>query len=384
MKVVLCGTIVPPQFETKIKDLSNAGNRFLLNVHRELSKTDDVEVVSYIAVKTDNEVKEELLDGNQWNYTFKSKGIVGSLIAYQKKIRKYLRVSDCLITYNVFYPWMGAILTARRLKKKSILILADYSPEESYSGIKKRLYARAQSFLMKKYDVIVGLSSNTRKYIPDNHKFVCIQGGISEEFYREFDRTGEINSTRPDEQVRNYEDHGITIMYAGLLSKVTGVDLLVEAFENLKRISSCRLVISGKGELSEYIREKAQNDELIEYLGLMQYEEYVDKLKDADILINPRNMTLLENMNNFPSKVMEYLATGKPIVSTKFPGHEQFANNIFFSDSDSKSLTETLYKAIKVYDKEKQKIYENNRKFSRKFLWKTQCDKLRGAIKEDA
>ncbi len=380
MKMVLCGTIVPPQFETSIKDLSNAGNRFLLNLYKELVNTEKVFVMSYIAVAVEDDVKGKLLQDEKWNYTFKSKRIIGSIIEYNKKVKSQLKDADCLITYNIFYPWMSSLISAKIFKKRSVLILADYSPEESCSSLKDKLYSKLQSYLIKRYDVVVGLSINTKQYVTKKNKFLCIYGGISEEFYNKFDfGLGKTPKTVNGGKNGKLE-RKIVVMYSGLLSKVTGVDLLIEAFTELSKISDCKLVISGKGDLASYVREKTSDNESIEYLGLMEYDEYIDKLKEADILVNPRNMSLPENKNNFPSKVMEYLATGKPVVSTKFPDYEKFEDYIFFSNSDAASLASTIRNAIDIYADKKNNIYKKNREYSKEFLWSRQCKRIIDAI----
>jgi glycosyltransferase involved in cell wall biosynthesis len=45
-------------------------------------------------------------------------------------------------------------------------------------------------------------------------------------------------------------------------------------------------------------------------------DEYSTMLQKAAVLVNPRPSRLLENRYNFPSKLMEYMASGRPILST--------------------------------------------------------------------
>ena len=164
-------------------------------------------------------------------------------------------------------------------------------------------------------------------------------------------------------------------MYSGILEKVTGIEMLIDAFLECND-DNIQLNVTGDGSLAEWIRDVSKRDNRIHYYGCIPYDEYRKKLSEADILINPRNMNLPENQNNFPSKIMEYLATGKMVISTKFPGWKRYQKYITFCENDSQSLQMTIEEWALSIKKRGEQEYFSNREFARRFLWNEQVEAI--------
>ena len=359
----MCGTMVPSEYENRIQYLSNAANRFQLNFVKEMKKECEIKVYSYLGVAVDEQVQTELKqETDDVKVHFRTADRLTGVMRYKRAVKQALKQADCLLTYNVTYAWMFAPALARRLGKKSALILADYSGEESYHSFARRLYARFQLRVIQKYDVVIGLSETTRRYLKPNQRFLCVEGGIDQDVYDYF---GQVSA-----EEQHCEDSVTTYMYAGILEPVTGVDMLLKAFSQISN-PSVRLKISGKGSFQKLVEEAAEQDDRITYLGCVPYEEYLSNLKQADVLVNPRNMNLPENENNFPSKIMEYLATGKPIISTRFPGWEKYNKYITSCESTVEGLQNALETSDAGRDREKEQ-----RKFAAGFLWSNQVKKI--------
>jgi hypothetical protein len=89
-------------------------------------------------------------------------------------------------------------------------------------------------------------------------------------------------------------------------------------------------------------------------------------------------MELPENQNNFPSKVMDYLATGKPILSTRFAGWEKFREYITFCEAgelaaEMHSMQQEIQKVSMRAD------YDRNRKAAEGYLWENQVKRVLGS-----
>lgn len=365
MKFLLCCTLVPAKYEVANKEISNAANRFLTNFCTKLMENHSLKILSYIGVKFDDESKAELIQQKSENiqYYFKSKRIIGGVLRMLRAIWGAMEGCEYAITYNTVYAWILTPLLTKIRHKKSILILADYSPIESYTGVKQRIYAKIQQYFIGKYDYVIGLSEHTRKYLKEGQRFQCMEGGIADEFYAYYDKyVPSVNEC-------------MTVMYSGILEKVTGIELLINAFEKIES-SQIELIITGDGSLAEWVQKKDSESDRIHYLGCIPYEEYMKKLSEADVLVNPRNMVLPENKNNFPSKIMEYLATGKMIISTKFPGWERYQKYIDFCESNENDIRDAIERCIINKDSWKKVDYEKNRSFAREFLWETQVKKI--------
>jgi glycosyltransferase involved in cell wall biosynthesis len=107
-------------------------------------------------------------------------------------------------------------------------------------------------------------------------------------------------------------------LYSGAMNQYGGVELLVEAFHNVTR-PGAELWLCGKGQNAAVNRAIAQ-DTRIKSLGFVSEEKLINLSKQADIFVNPRPSSIPGNERNFPSKILEYLTFGKPVVSTWTPG----------------------------------------------------------------
>ena len=367
MKFLICGTLVPGKYETKIEHLSNAANRFLLNYCNALAKQKRLAVASYLGIPVEDDVKEMLSKEEKagWDisYYFASRYKIKGILEFARGLKKQIKDCDCVVAYNTVYAWLLLPIWARRMKKKSVLLLADYSPAESYNGKLRKLYANLQLKSIRRYDYVIGLSENVRAYLQPEQRFMCMEGGIAKSFFDYYAKE------------KKYDEQKIYVQYAGILEPVTGIDRLMEAFHSIEDASYV-LRISGKGSLAADVKEMAVMDERIQYLGCPAYEQYMSNLYQADILVNPRNMELKENENNFPSKIMEYLATGKYVVSTKFPGWERYRDHIAFCKSDVSAIKEQLLKVAAGIPKQKKSLFEERRKFAEQFIWENQIERF--------
>jgi glycosyltransferase involved in cell wall biosynthesis len=104
------------------------------------------------------------------------------------------------------------------------------------------------------------------------------------------------------------------VLYAGSLGPYGGIEKLLEAFA-LVRSPGAELWVCGKGGARGALRSIGQ-DRRVTYLGLLPDEELERVMERAAVFANPRAPHLQGNEHNFPSKLLEYLAHGKPIVSS--------------------------------------------------------------------
>lgn len=359
MKILFCGTMVPEEAEYQVKDISAAGNRFQNNMIRNLKRAGyEVASCSFLGMNIPDGVKKQL----KGNYVFKDSGLLKGIWEYHRLLKRTMSDTEAVICYNVAYAWLMLPFMAKRRNKRSIVIVADYSESVSYNNIPGKLYAKLQLWSMRQFDTVVGLSKRVRDKLQEEQQFILMEGGIDEELYNAF-------SYKPHEK-----GTPITFMYSGLLDRVTGVNLLLEAMKQVKR-QDIRLLISGKGELEDSVREAARADSRICFLGHLPYEEYIRRLQGADVLINPRDMSLPENQNNFPSKIMDYLASGKPIISTKFVGWEKFKENVFFCESSTDGLSKCLGNAAdRIIDEEA--LFCLNHEKAERYMWRMQIERI--------
>jgi len=108
-------------------------------------------------------------------------------------------------------------------------------------------------------------------------------------------------------------------LYAGGVSKQYGLDRLVEGFQEAN-LPGTQLHIYGPGDYVEELKAIAAADSRIHYGGMRMNAEIVDKEMEAALLVNPRPTEEEYVKYSFPSKTMEYMSTGTPVLTTILPG----------------------------------------------------------------
>lgn len=118
------------------------------------------------------------------------------------------------------------------------------------------------------------------------------------------------------EQLRNgtprLADGRFTVVYAGLLGFPQGLDNFIAA---AGLIPKARFILAGSGPESTHLEKMAQDLGLdnVEFLGHLDTEQLRDLYASADVLV-----AMLRGSQAFkvaqPSKVWEYMATGRPVV----------------------------------------------------------------------
>jgi glycosyltransferase involved in cell wall biosynthesis len=106
-----------------------------------------------------------------------------------------------------------------------------------------------------------------------------------------------------------------TVTAAGSLDQANGIPELIEAFRVLTQ-ERFRLRILGGGPLEAFVRQAAAQDPRIEYAGVLPFDRVLDAYTSSDLLINMRITKRLSTRYFFPSKLLEYLASGVPVLTT--------------------------------------------------------------------
>ena len=109
------------------------------------------------------------------------------------------------------------------------------------------------------------------------------------------------------------------VLYAGSICAQYGLKNLVEGFLQAD-IPNARLEIYGSGDYVPELQAIAQKDPRVFYGGMLLSSEVVEKEMEATLLVNPRPTDEEFVKYSFPSKTMEYMASGTPVATTVLPG----------------------------------------------------------------
>lgn len=214
-----------------------------------------------------------------------------------------------VIVYNsISYIAAPAIIAARIARRSTIGIIADVplSSQRRGSSVLLRGEARRQVRLIKEFDSLVVLSECVAKdFGRPGQPWIVIEGGVNVDLKER---------TLPS----SLAAHVRTVVFAGSLNEVSGIQLAIDAMRQLND-PALRLLIYGEGPLRQAV-EAAASSPQIQYLGQRPHEEVLVAEREADLLISPRLPDNYVTRYTFPSKILEYLTTGTPILANRLEG----------------------------------------------------------------
>lgn len=366
---MFCGTAVPEELSKELVQSSAAATNFQIGLAACLSKWYKVHMISYLgfSVKDRNKL-DVFFTRNNYSYVIKQDGKINSFFSYYKKLRKMSKENAIILTYNLNYITLFLPLWAKLFGKQAYLLLADHTESKEHNRISMKIFAMISERAFKKFNGVITLSTLLGNKLSNSKKNVLVlEGGIN---FSDF-----------DEILRPKRNKKLVVLYSGLLSKITGVDQLILAIEKIKD-PDLEFRFTGRGELINDICLLAERDHRVKFIGFLDRKDYINQLEQANILVNPRNMQLPQNLNNFPSKIIEYLASGRVIISTRFAGYEKFEDNIIFSDNNYENIADAIMKIVKSYGEIYESSFNKNRQLAQQYDWSKQAEKVVNFVKK--
>lgn len=125
------------------------------------------------------------------------------------------------------------------------------------------------------------------------------------------------------------------VLYTGNLGKRYGLVELLEAFHRIEK-KDYRLWICGTGDGLEEVKRYEAMDSRVSYLGTLPRAEVIKLQKQATLLINPRHSADAYTIYSFPSKTMEYIASGTPTLMSHLKSiPQEYDAHLFYFDDES-------------------------------------------------
>lgn len=170
----------------------------------------------------------------------------------------------------------------------------------------------------------------------------------------------------------------INIVYTGTMNEKYGILNLIEAFEGIEN-PKYRLILCGDGDSVQQVKEACIRDNRIIFKGLLKRDEVLKLQRNATVLVNPRQNNEEFTKYSFPSKNLEYLSSGTPLIAYKLDGiPNEYNEYIFYVEDESIELLKR--KIINICEKNEQELDEFG-KVAQKFVLneknnKYQCKKI--------
>lgn len=164
------------------------------------------------------------------------------------------------------------------------------------------------------------------------------------------------------------------ILYSGALHRWGGVETLLDAMRYIQTPDT-RLVVVGRGGSAEVLRRLAKTPR-VEYLGPVDEQTLQRVTDEAEVLANPRPCGIGGNEMNFPSKLLTYLSTLKPVATTLTPGVAPEYRDVVLAaaDDSAAAFANALDRALALSDAQRTELSEKIREFLRQGrLWSQQA-----------
>lgn len=253
--------------------------------------------------------KDEVEDGVKYHYyrtvnlpLFRQAMI---LLGAKKAVKKHKKtadfvICDCLNRANA----TGMASVANKNKIPVIMIvtdLPDYQFDQATAEKYNELLSKADGYIFLTEQMNERVNKSGKPYIVlEGHSDCALNEIASGERYEE--KTGKK-----------------VIVYAGSIKKLYGIQTLVEGFLKAN-IKDAELQIFGDGDYREELEEICKTNPTVKYMGIRTNGEVVAVEQRSALLVNPRPSAPEYTKYSFPSKNMEYMASGTPILTTKLPG----------------------------------------------------------------
>lgn len=219
--------------------------------------------------------------------------------------------ADTILVYSAHTPFMiAAVLAGQVFGRRKLAIIVLDLPEymgamgmaqKLFGGINRALFYR----LVRRFDKVVVLTAAMIPRLKVNPVNAVVVEGIS--------TLGDRNVTAAK------SNDGQSFLYTGTLALRYGIKELVEGFRKLERADAA-LWVCGAGEGANYVAEAAAADPRIRFFGQVDRSKALQLQAQASFLVNPRSGDDEFVKYSFPSKVMEYLASGRPVIMYRLPG----------------------------------------------------------------
>ena len=220
-----------------------------------------------------------------------------------------------VLVYSLYSPFLLSAVLARSLMGGTFFLIAPDMPQfmdvdlkrGGLARIGKRLDTSLSTALARRLDGLIALTGPMavdlgRETVPS-----MVMEGIVDP--SQFD-------SQPASVAGQHKALKTVLMYTGALG---GLEEFLKALE-LVDDASLELWISGRGALEGTLREAAARDPRIVFLGFVSRSELRSKMSEASVFVLPRASQTPYFQYSFPSKLLEYMLAGRPVLSPPLPG----------------------------------------------------------------
>mgnify|MGYP003691368401 CR=1 FL=1 len=256
---------------------------------------------------------------------------------------------DIILLYGVATNGIQTIEIAKKMNIPVVFRVLDVAHKLVTNSILRKQAKKHEQFVLQHSDEILATTPQLSKYaikmgapVENTNSFSL---GINAEIFKPLEKS-----------IKIQKNFGITnsdfvILFIGTIFKFSGLYELISQFDQILKISkNVKFIIVGGGTSLSKLKLLALQKNLdshIFFTGFVPQNEIPNYISVANLCINPFQVNSITN-RILPTKILEYLACAKPVLSTPLEGtmellpDEKFG--ILYSSSDD--FAQTLSKLI--------------------------------------
>ncbi|HNX63096.1 MAG TPA: glycosyltransferase [Candidatus Limiplasma sp.] len=265
-----------------------------------------------------------------------------------------------VLIYTLYLPYLLAVQAIKRRHPdlKATVIVTDLPNELGIASGRKGLLRKLEyrmgkrkNELCRKMDAFVLLTRQMAEVLPIEDKpRIVLEGLISPDMHLDSGQTDIPPDDRP------------TILYTGTLNRELGIGDLLEAFQEMPDV---QLWLCGRGDMESEVSQVAATHDQIRYFGFVPRQTALALQMSATALINPRTAQGAFTRYSFPSKTLEYMQSGKPVLCCRLEGipDEYDPYLRYIEPQTSAGIREAVRAVLALAPDERETIGERARSF---------------------
>lgn len=325
--MIFLGTLFPEEKEQEMIErskagVSNAANSFQWNMIRGIQENTDepLIVIHVLPIGTwPRNYRKFYLRDQTWQYSGVLCHEVGGpnipvikqlvrTIKIHKLINAYSEEKE-IIAFTAYLPFLRACCGLGNDRKVTAVItdIPEYYDMHQVSMWRKtarKLHNKLVYRYMAHVDRFVLLTEQMKEPLHVGDRPYIVMEGICDV---QVPATSKENNTT------------FSLLYTGRLNKRYGLEALMDAVEKIDD-PNLELWFCGSGEMEAEIQARSRKDARIKYFGFLPHEKIRMLQQSASVLVNPRTNKGAYTQYSFPSKTMEYMAAGKPVMMYRLDG----------------------------------------------------------------
>lgn len=329
-------------FARKLKEAGYSPRVFCANTFHNKVEQIEVEKDGYTE-KTDHEipyvfVKTKPSKGNGIDRVKNMVFFFLHLFPVSKKIIQKHGKPDIILASSVHPLTMVAgILIAKRIQVPCICEIRDLWPEAifSFGKVKEKslfgkLLIAGEHWIYKKADALIFTKEGDTDYLKERNWTIETGGDISLEKCHYINNGVNLEAFKQSITENQVEDTDLkkntfNVVYAGILRPVNDVGKLLDAAKLLKKEKEIQFLIYGDGNQFEELKSRVKEEHIdnVKMKGFIErkYIPYVLSRSSLNVL-NYSQGKYNWSRGNSSNKLFEYMASGKPVLSTVKMGYD--------------------------------------------------------------